>query len=110
MQRGVLLADTDVGGNAEMMVEHPVNLGKFCVPLFPVMTAGYDMEFVLEPSFTHKRGESSVGRLQPFLVTTREKEVWGLCDVGGADKHVRIVFVLVLTIPGAKDRPVMPPL
>ena len=109
MQRG-LSADADMSSRAEMMIEHPVNLRKFCIPLVPVMASGHDMKFVLEPSFAHEGGKFFVRRQQSFLVATREKKVWSLCDVRGAREHIRVVVALVLAVPGAKDRPVMPPL
>ena len=109
MQREVS-ADADMSSRAEMMIEHPVNLRKFFVPLFPVMASGHDMKFVLEPSFAHECGKFFVRRQQPFLVTAREKEVWSLCDLSGAREHIGIVVALVLAIPGAKDGPEATPL
>src|SRR6185312_14290785 len=95
MQRG-LSADADMSSRAEMMVEHPVNLRKFCIPLVPVMASGHDMEFVLEPSFPHECGKFFVRRQQPFLIATREKKVWSLCGVRRAREHIGIVVALVL--------------
>src|SRR6185437_1250362 len=109
MQRG-LSADADMSSRAEMMIEHPVNLRKFCIPLVPVMASGHDMKFVLEPSFAHEGGKFFVRRQQPFRVATREKKVWSLCDVRGAREHIGVVVVLELTIPGAKDGPETTPL
>ena len=69
MQRA-LSADADVSCRAEMMVEHPVNLGKFCVPLVPVMASGHNMKFVLKTWSAARASKLSVGRQQPLLVTS----------------------------------------
>jgi hypothetical protein len=74
------------------------------------MPAGRNVKFILKVLLPQKGSKFSVCGQQSFLVTTREKEVWSLCDVRGASEHKGIVFALVLAIPAAKDGPESAPL
>src|SRR5581483_10553434 len=80
------------------------------VPLVPIVPAMACVEFIPEVALVQKSGKFPVGWEQAFLIAAGEKKVRHFPRIGRPCQNKRIIFLLMLALPGTKNRSMVPPL